>query len=318
MKTSFTKVPSRQKGLNAVVDAIADVHQAVIGDGDAVHRVELRRAGAFVHARERRAVVRLVPVRAPMPLVSAGVGIEHDHAPVAVAVGDEELVGGRVHGEAGGLVDVGSVVAAATRAMLADLEQELARRRELEQIGVLVAVAADPDVVLAVDVDAVLDVRPVVALAGSAPRLEKVAVEIELQDRRRRLATVRGLVAQVVVVLVSRTGPMDHPDAIVRIHRDARHLSQEPVVGEMLRPVRVGLELRNGGGGRDHHDAGDCKPGCGNGHGKYALHRQAPRVTGWVPTIVERHRSNPEELEPSFAILPPVTTVPLITRGRAA
>ena len=80
--------------LNAIVGAVAHIHQPVVGDLRAVHRAE------HLGYRRRRivragiGVVRLLAVRAPMPLVRAGVGVEHDHAAIAVAVGDVHFVGG--------------------------------------------------------------------------------------------------------------------------------------------------------------------------------------------------------------------------------
>ena len=72
----------------------------------------------------------------------------------------------------------------------ADLHQELAVLGELQDVRVLLAVAADPDVALVVDMDAVVGFRPLVALARPAPGAHQVAVRIELQDRRRRAAAL--------------------------------------------------------------------------------------------------------------------------------
>ena len=52
-------------------------------------------------------------------------------------------------------------------------------------------VAADPDVALVIDVDAVVRSRPVVALARAAPVPDQVAGLIELQNRRRGSAAIR-------------------------------------------------------------------------------------------------------------------------------
>ena len=52
---------------------------------------------------------------------------------------------------------------------LADLLQELAVGRELQDLVVVLAVAGEPDVAILVDVDAVLGARPVVAGTGPAP-----------------------------------------------------------------------------------------------------------------------------------------------------
>ncbi len=56
-----------------------------------------------------------------MTLVCTRLGIEDDDAPVAVAIGHEDLVSRRVDGQAGSAIDVFRVVAAAALAMPSDL-----------------------------------------------------------------------------------------------------------------------------------------------------------------------------------------------------
>ena len=77
-----------------------------------------------------------------MAFVGARVAIKHDHAAVAVAISHEDLVGFRTDHHARRPVQVFGVVAAAGVAMMADLKQELPGFGELQNIGVLGAVAA--------------------------------------------------------------------------------------------------------------------------------------------------------------------------------
>ena len=146
-----------------------------------------RRIAGIVGRKLR--VVGLVAVRAPVPLVFAGIGVEDDHPAVAVAVGDIQFVGLRVDERLGGQPQILGIVAALALIGLADLHQELAGLRELQNHAVVdrpaaaillssaasggrllaAAIAADPDVAFVVDVDAVIRGRPVVALAGAAP-----------------------------------------------------------------------------------------------------------------------------------------------------
>src|SRR5207237_576599 len=85
----------------------------------------------------------------------AGLGVEHDHATIAIAVGNEHLVGLRIHGDARGPAQMLGAVAVSGDAALADLEQELSVPGEFEDLPVPVAVARQPDVVLRIDRDAV-------------------------------------------------------------------------------------------------------------------------------------------------------------------
>src|SRR5262249_60660593 len=89
-------------------------------------------------------------VRTPVSLVGAGLRAEHDEAMVLVAVGDEPLVSGRVHAHVRRAPEVRGVTVAPGHAGLADLEQELSIRRELQDLMVLLTAAGDPHVVLVV------------------------------------------------------------------------------------------------------------------------------------------------------------------------
>ena len=104
-----------------------------------------------------------------MALVFAGLGVEHDHTAVAIAVGDVNLVCIRVDPDARGATQVLGVVAATALFGSADLQQELAILRELQHVRVTRAVAADPDMALVVDVDTMLVRRPLEPVAGPTP-----------------------------------------------------------------------------------------------------------------------------------------------------
>ena len=105
--------------------------------------------------------------RAPRPLECAGVGVEDDDAVIAVAVGHEQLVAARQHPRIRGAMQVRGVGVTLALVALADLHDELAVERELQQCVVghrlqardargRAVVAADPGEALVVDVDAVL------------------------------------------------------------------------------------------------------------------------------------------------------------------
>src|SRR4051795_4078661 len=154
--------------LDAVVDAVADIHKAVIGDLDAMHGIaELLRHRRFRIVGGLLVVVRRLAVSAPVPLVGAGGGVEHDDAAVAVAVGDVDFVGGVVDGGLGGLAELGGVVAAFGRRDAADLHHELAVGTEFHDDIVIVGITGEPNIALVVDFDAVLAADPFIAFAGT-------------------------------------------------------------------------------------------------------------------------------------------------------
>ena len=103
----------------------------------AVHRrAELLRDRRVGIVASEVGVVRLVAVGAPVALELAGVGVEHDDALVAVAVGDVGLVLLLVDGDLGDHAEVLGAVAVDRHALLADLHQELAVLRELQHHAV--------------------------------------------------------------------------------------------------------------------------------------------------------------------------------------
>ncbi len=195
-------------------------------------------------APQCRIVRRHVAKGAPHALERSRVGVEHDDAPVAVAVGDEELVGRRMHEDVGRLPQVARVGVGLLLSPAADLHHELAGLRELEDL-VVVAVPADPHEALVVDEDAVFGAGPLVAVARAAPALDVVAGGVELHHRRS------GLLAGA-----HYAGAMEHPDMIVRVGGGARYLTQGPAVRN-FRPRRVDLEQRTFGTRRVCESSGD-------------------------------------------------------------
>ena len=140
-------------------------------------------SAAAASSWRRHHVDRRVAERAPLALERTGVGVEHDHAAVAVAVGHERFIRLRPHEDVGRLVHALGVGVALAHAPAADLQQELPLVVELqEHVVVEIAqrrrdrrAAADPDVVLVVDGDAVLAVGPVVAGSRARPRRSRTA-----------------------------------------------------------------------------------------------------------------------------------------------
>src|SRR6266571_2622928 len=160
----------RPEHLQPVVHAVADVQQVVVGEVGAVHRVAelLGRRRVRIVAAEV-GVVRLVAVRAPVARHLAGIGVEHRHSLVAVAVCDVRLVGLRIDPDLGHPAEIPEIVAAFAADETTDLHQKFPVLGEFQDVGVLRAVAADPHVALVVDKNPVVRLRPLVALCRAAP-----------------------------------------------------------------------------------------------------------------------------------------------------
>ena len=122
--------------------------------------------------------------------------------------------------------------------------------RELQDVRVLGVVAADPDVALVVDRDAVVRIGPLVPFARAAPVPHHVALRVELEHRRRRHAAVdRHLRVGRRLDLpgVERGGAVHDPDVVAVVHRYAYGRPDHPVVGQRPGPQRVDLEDRSPG-----------------------------------------------------------------------
>jgi len=139
----------------------------------------------------------------------------------------------------------------------ADLLQELAVVRELQDVGVrslagggvATAVAADPDIALVIDGDAVVRRRPHIGLVGrrAAPSGDDVASRVELDHRRRRHAAFaeRRVGHRADLLLrVERVVPVDDEHMVTVVDADADHVAEHPVVGERLGPEWVDFERR--------------------------------------------------------------------------
>ena len=200
--------------------------------------VEHRRRRWTRRRRRRRSVIGRITEGAPHSLEGAGLGVEHDQAAVAIAVGHERFIRFPVDEDIGRSVDVGSICVALALTLGAELLQESALGRELQQHVVGDAASANPDDVLVVDGNAVLGDRPVIALTGSAPRVDELSAGIEFEHRRRgpRLQCRR-----------DRARTMENPDVVTAVHRHRRHHAHHPVVGQ-LRPERVDFEDRHAPG----------------------------------------------------------------------
>ena len=142
--------------------------------------------GPAGRGRRRRAVGRIAE-RAPHPLECAGFGVKHNHAAVAIAVGHERFVRFLVDEHVGRSVDVLLIRVALALTLRAELLQEDALRRELQQHVIGDAAPADPDDIFVVDGNPVLGERPVVSLTRAAPRVQEFAVGVEFENRGRRL-----------------------------------------------------------------------------------------------------------------------------------
>src|SRR5712692_5330212 len=243
----------RLEYLHAVALAVAHVDQAVVRALDAMHRVaELLGGRRFRVVVAQGSVARLVAVRAPVALHLAGIGVDHGDAFVEVAVGDVGFVGLGIHPDLGHPPEVLEVVAAGVLAIAAQLHQELPLFGELQDLGVALAVAAEPHVALVIDVDAVRPLRPLVARSRAAPGPDQVAGLIEHQYRRGGAAALgdgRLQLEPLLVVVQPPRAAVNDPDVILIVDPHSDGPAEQPMIGQGLRPQRIHFEHRRLDGG---------------------------------------------------------------------
>src|SRR5262249_38903500 len=131
--------------------------------------------------------------------------------------------------------DVLRVLVALALALAADLHHELAVAGELHQMMVGAAVAAEPDEALGIGVDAVLGLRPVIALPRPAPALDEVAGLVERENGRRGF---------VLLIFPHRGRTLQDPGMATIVDRDARHLTPH-IFARQLGPGWIDLEFWN-------------------------------------------------------------------------
>src|SRR6266508_3151402 len=157
-------------------------------------------------------VVGFVAVRAPIAFELAGVSVNHGHAFVEVAIGDVGFVGLRVNEDFGHSPEILRIVAAAVLALMTELREELAVLSELQDVGVVRAVAADPDIAFVIYGDPVVRLRPFVALSRTTPVPDQIAGLIEFENWRGLRAAGAGLLIRGGFIRRERVGPMNDPD----------------------------------------------------------------------------------------------------------
>src|SRR6202521_2967358 len=124
-----------------------------------VDLVELRVTRSLIEGGLWRSVIGLVTVRAPVPPIHAGVGIEDYHPSVPVPVRDKDFIRLGINCHIGGLAQIGDIIAVVTRSASSDLQQKLSLVVEFQDLvfaGPVCTASGNPDVVLVVDVYAVL------------------------------------------------------------------------------------------------------------------------------------------------------------------
>src|SRR5207247_1084455 len=100
------------------------------------------------------------------------------------------------------------------------------------------AISADPDIAFVVDGHSVLGIGPIITFGFAAEVPDEITFLIELKNRRGGSAAhrYRRVRRGVQFAHLKRALPMDDPDMILAIDGYADRLTQDPMIGQRLRP----------------------------------------------------------------------------------
>ena len=192
-------------------------------------------------------VIRGVAIGTPVTQEFTGVGVHDDDSLVSVSVPDEGLVAVLVEGDLRHPREVQHAVGVNSLSGVPHLHQETAVACELENMGIALAVPADPDVVLGVHLKTVIRYRPGVLVVRPTEVIHQIPLHIELQHVGGRFTTHGIRLIRPHVSLVSRIqrGPaVDDEDVVTRIDAHTNHVAQDPVVRKRFGPE--GIDLKQG------------------------------------------------------------------------
>src|SRR5262249_51912952 len=148
--------------------------------------------------------------------------------------------GFRIDPDLGNPSEILEIVAASILPKATDLHQKLTVFGELQDVRILLAIAADPNVALIVDVDAVIGLRPLVTLTWAAPRFYQRPLRIALPHWGRRAAAIgdrRIELRPFFIIVQRRRAPVDDPHVVLPDDRHTDRQAKRPA--ERLRPERL-------------------------------------------------------------------------------
>src|SRR3984893_18548962 len=110
-------------------------------------------------------VRRLFSVGTPMPFVSAGIRVEYDDTVIEISIGYVDFVCFQIDFRICWTAKTSNVIGVCLLSRLADCHQKFPSSLELQILAITITVAANPNESRCIDSDAVLVLRPVIALA---------------------------------------------------------------------------------------------------------------------------------------------------------
>ena len=193
----------------------------------------------------RRGVINFAErdsIRSPTALEGARFRIENHDPFIHVAVSDVNFVSGIVDFDSGGAAENrGVLIIFRSSRRMANFQQQFPFACKFQDLAIVGACAADPNVSLLVDTNSVFGLGPVRDKTWAAPRPQHFSLRIKFQYRRRGYATLRTRrsLCRSQFVFGERSRTVQDPDVILGIDGEATDLPDDPIVGKLLRPPRI-------------------------------------------------------------------------------
>src|SRR5215831_10066561 len=184
-------------------------------------------------------IIGFASICTPMTLVGSRLHVEYDDSMVQVSIRHVELVFFLINDETRRTADILEIIASAVFSAVADLHEEFSTACEFQNLVILRPRTGEPDVVLRISIDTVLQLRPLISLSRAAPGGDKISFGVEFKDRWR--SAVRG----AYFIRLKRRRTMNNPYVILRIESHTCNCTNEPVIRQWLWPERINFERRN-------------------------------------------------------------------------
>ena len=197
----------------------------------------------------------------------------------------------------------------------ANLEEEFSLAGELDNHVVVELpqrrgdwrAATDPDVVLVIDGDPVFAVGPVKpGDSRPTPCVDKLSIRVEVQHGGRRSRPI---------LWGKRIGPRQNKHVVMRIHGHRRHMTDDPVIGQLLRPRGIHLEHRHAHRLRRHRSTDASLAHSGGDHEDRCDAKADPLLPCHIHFSMRRERRLPfDDFRPGHPNWPRYTTKTLHVR----
>ena len=130
-------------------------------------------------------IVGFASIRTPVTPVDARLRVKDDDSMIQISIRDVEIVFLLIDDEPCRTADIFRIIASSVFSTVADLHQEFPIVSEFQDLVIPRSRSCKPHVVLRINIDSVLKVRPLIAISRTSPGRDKVSLGIEFKDRRR-------------------------------------------------------------------------------------------------------------------------------------